>query len=116
MTPLFVELSSSLANKSDLGVHGETMTQEVKVYARHVRGRPRESVKVARYDLGDLILRLLAQRPTKLEHLPNDLSLQHVSGGFGSFLPGDLCTGDPFFPWRLGSNNEHLLFLLRLFS
>jgi len=29
LMPFVVELSSSLANKLDLGVHGETMTQEV---------------------------------------------------------------------------------------
>ena len=88
-----------------MGVHGETVTQEVKVYARHVRGKPREGVKVSPYDLGNLILQLLAQRFAKLEPLPTDLSIYYVFGGFGSFLPGDLYTGDPFFPWRLGSNS-----------
>ena len=36
LTPFVIELSPSLANRSDLGVHGESMTREVKIYARHV--------------------------------------------------------------------------------
>jgi len=83
------------------------MTKGVRVYARHVRGRPREGVKVPRYDLDNMILQLLAQRLAKLKHLPTDLSFYYVSGGFGLFLLGDLCTCDPFFPWRLGCNSEH---------
>jgi len=116
LTPFFIEFSPSLANRSNLGVYGKMMTQEVRVYARHVRGRPRESVKVPRYDLSNLILRHLAQISAKFEHLPTDLSFYYVSSGFGLFLPGDLCTGDPFFPQRLGRNSEHPLLVLRLFS
>jgi len=36
LTPFIIELSSSLADRSDLGVHGETMTQEIGINARHV--------------------------------------------------------------------------------
>ena len=60
LTPFVIKLLPSLANRSDLGVHGETMTQEVRIYARHVRGRPCKSIKVSCYDFSNLILCLLA--------------------------------------------------------
>ena len=36
LTPIIIELSPSLADRSDLWVHGEVMTQEIGVNARHV--------------------------------------------------------------------------------
>ena len=59
------------------------------------------------YDHDNLFLCFLAQRSAKLELLTPDLPLQHFLCRLGSSLPGNLETGDPFFPWRLGGDWAH---------
>ena len=70
-------------------------------------GWPCESIHVPCYDLDNLVMCFLAQRFSKLELLTPDLSLQHFLCRLGSYLPGNLETGDPFFPWRLGGDWSH---------
>jgi len=53
---LSVELSSSLADRSDAGVHSEAITQEIRVNTEHVGDGPCEGVEVSCYDPDDLIL------------------------------------------------------------
>ena len=38
LSPIVIELSSSLADRSDLWVHGKAVAQEIGVDARHVEG------------------------------------------------------------------------------
>jgi len=56
LTLLSVELLPSLVDRSDVGVHSEAMTQEIRVNTGHVGGRPCEGVEVSGYDPDDLIL------------------------------------------------------------
>ena len=99
---LFVELSSSLADRPDAGVHGEVMTQEIRVNAGHVGGGPCEGIKVPRYDLGDLVPQLPAQGLPKFKRLAPDLPLYHTSGRLGSIFPDDLFSCYSIFPRQSG--------------
>ena len=52
---LFVELLPSLADRPDARVHGEVMTQEIRINAGHVSGEPCKGIEVSCYDFRDLV-------------------------------------------------------------
>ena len=110
--PLFIELPSSLADGPNLGVHGEAVGQEIRVYVWHVRGGQCKGVQVSCYHPNDLILLCLVQRLTELERFAPKLPLHDIPSWLGSPLPSAFCTGHPCagFPistgWAL-DNREH---------
>ena len=82
---LFVELSSSLTDRLDAGVHSEAMTQEIRVNVGHISGGPREGVEVSCNDLRDLVLRLSAQRLQRVIWVSIIWVWNAVSWASGSF-------------------------------